>query len=204
MNYYIDFDNTLYNTPLLKKKMLNELANQAKLQKGIDIIEECNKLFDESHIYDIYELAKFLSNKYDLELSPMINSLNDIISNSSNFVFEDVIPFLQNLHSEGNNVFMLSYAFDNLEYQTAKILGSGLSKYFDALYITSKQKYELDIDYSNGIFIDDNPDDLKGIYSKGAKEVIRLRRKENKYSIYNIEINDIKEYEDLTQIKIGG
>ena len=152
MNYYIDFDNTLYNTPLLVERMKN-------------------------------------ANKTEIE---------NIILNSSDLVFEDVIPFLQKLRSQNHNLFLLSYAADTLRYQALKIIGSGLSNYFNALYITAKPKYELDIDYTNGIFIDDNPDDLIGLYSKNPLKVIRIRRKENiKYSVKDVDNPNIKEYPNL-------
>ena len=85
-------------------------------------------------------------------------------------------------------------------FQVLKIKGSGLIKYFDALYITSKPKYELDINYENGIFIDDRAKDLLGLYSKNAKKVIRLRRKGNKYSIEDIGNAEIEEYSSFGEI----
>ena len=159
MNYYIDFDNTLYNTPLLVKRLQN--ANE--------------------------------------------NEVENIILHSSDLVFKDAIPFLQKLRAENHNIFLLSHATDTLKYQSLKITGSGLTEFFDALFITSKPKYELDIDYANGIFIDDNPNDLIGLYSKNAKRVIRLRRPENKYSIKdleNVNIEEIKEQKEDLEKKI--
>ena len=67
---------------------------------------------------------------------------------------------------------------------------------------TEELKYNLDIDYSNGIFIDDKPQDLIGLYSRHPKKVIRLRRKNNKYSIKNLENVDIEEYCDFNQVPI--
>ena len=95
---------------------------------------------------------------------------------------------------------MLSYANDGLEYQSLKIAGSGLSNYFDALYITADKKFELDLDYTNGIFIDDNPEDLIGLYSNNPKRLIRLRRKENKYSVQDLKYIKIEEYSDFSEI----
>jgi len=128
--------------------------------------------------------------------------LNNIILNGSDLVFDDVIPFLKKLKENGHKLYMLTYCKDNLEYQSIKIAGSKLADFFDALYITSEPKYNLDIDYTSGIFIDDNPDDLLGLYSKNAKEVIRLRRKDNKYSIKDIDNNFIKEYLSFEEINI--
>lgn len=202
MNYYIDFDNTLYNTNLLKEKMLNSIAEIAKNQQNIDILQECNLLFTNDHIYDIYKLADYICNKYNLNLQQVLKTLDNVILNGSDFTFNDSIPFLEKLHNLNHNIFLLTYSNNNLKYQTLKILGSGLINYFDALYITSTPKYELDIDYKNGIFIDDNPKDLLGLYSKSAKKVIRLKRAENKYSLQNLENCNIDEY--INFIELGG
>ena len=205
MNYYIDFDNTLYNTPLLIEKMLKSITNSITRQKKLDeekILTECKSMFNREHIYNIYELARYFSNKYNLELSPIINNLNNIILNGKDFVFEDTIPFLEKLKLANHNLYLLTYCKESLQFQSAKVSGSQISDLFDALYITSSPKYNLDIDYSNGIFIDDNPVDLLGLYSKSPKEVIRLRREHNKYSVKDLENVNIKEYINLGEIPV--
>ena len=205
MNYYIDFDNTLYNTPLLTNKMLNSIVNSIKEKTNLnseDLFQECKSMFNREHIYNIYELAKYFSDKYNLDSFTVINNLNNIILDGSDLVFEDTIPFLQKLKEKGHKLYMLTYCKDSLEYQSIKVAGSKLSDFFDALYITSVQKYNLDIDYTNGIFIDDNPEDLLGLYSRNAKQVIRLRRKENKYSVKDLNNSDIKEYLNFNDINI--
>lgn len=205
MNYYIDFDNTLYNTPLLTNKMLNSIVNSIKEKTNLnseDLFQECKSMFNREHIYNIYELAKYFSDKYKLDSFTVIHNLNNIILDGSDLVFEDTIPFLKKLKENGHKLYMLTYCKDSLEYQAIKVAGSKLSNLFDALYITSEPKYNLDIDYTNGIFIDDNPEDLLGLYSKNAKQVIRLRRKENKYSVKDIDNTDIKEYLNFNDINI--
>ena len=205
MNYYIDFDNTLYNTPLLTNKMLNSIVNSIKEKMDLnseDLYQECKGMFNREHIYNIYELAKYFSKKYNLDSLSVINNLNNIILDGSDLVFEDTIPFLKKLKEKGHKIYMLTYCKDSLEYQSIKVAGSKLADFFDALYITSVPKYNLDIDYTNGVFIDDNPEDLLGLYSKNAKQVIRLRRKENKYSVKDLDNTDIKEYLNFYDIDI--
>ena len=196
MNYYIDFDNTLYNTPLLTNRMLNSIVASIKEKTNLnseDLYEECKGMFNREHIYNIYELAKYFS---------QINNLNNIILNGNDLVFEDTIPFLKKLKESGHNLYILTYCKNSLEYQSLKITGSKLSDFFHAIYITSVPKYNLDIDYTNGIFIDDNPEDLLGLYSKNAKQVIRLRRKENKYSVKDLDNNNIQEYLSFDDVDI--
>lgn len=205
MNYYIDFDNTLYNTPLLINRMLNSIVDSICEKNNLnsdELYQECKFMFNREHIYNIYELAKYFSNKYSLDTSTVINNLNNIILNGSDLVFEDTIPFLKKLKEKGHKLYILTYCKDSLEYQSIKVVGSKLANFFDAVYITSVPKYTLDIDYTNGIFIDDNPDDLLGLYSNNAKQVIRLRRQENKYSVKDINNPYIKEYLNFNEINI--
>lgn len=205
MNYYIDFDNTLYNTPKLTERMINSIIDSMVEQKRLDkkiLYKECKSNFNKENIYNIYILAEQLATKYGLDLSPIISNLNSVILNGNDLVFDDVIPFLKKIKSKKHRLYMLSFSKDNLQYQSAKISGSGLADYFDALFITSVPKYKLDINYKNGIFIDDQPTDLLGLYSKKPKEVIRLRRKENKYSKKELNNENIKEYIDLYQVDI--
>ena len=203
MNYYIDFDNTLYNTPLLTNRMLNSIVDSIREKHNLsseDLYQECKSMFNREHIYNIYELARYFANKYSLDASSVINTLNNIILNGNDLVFEDTIPFLQKLKEQGHKLFMLTYCKESLEYQSVKVAGSKLADFFDAIYITSVKKYTLDIDYTNGIFIDDNPDDLLGLYSKNAKQVIRLRREGNKYSVKALDNPNIKEYLNFNEI----
>lgn len=205
MNYYIDFDNTLYNTPLLTNKMLNSIVNSIREKNNLsseDLYKECKSMFNRDHIYNIYELARYFADKYNLDSATVINNLNNIILNGSDLVFEDTIPFLQKLKEQGHKLYMLTYCKESLEYQSIKVAGSKLADFFDALFITSVPKYTLDINYSNGIFIDDNPSDLLGLYSKNAKQVIRLRRPGNKYSVKDMNNPDIKEYSNFNEINI--
>jgi hypothetical protein len=51
----------------------------------------------------------------------------------------------------------------NNEYQLEKIGCAKISKYFNELIITQKYKFDIEIDYKNSIFLDDNPRDLKGL-----------------------------------------
>lgn len=202
MNYYIDFDNTLYNTPLLKNKMLQSVSNDISVKRNIDrkeLFSECNLMFNRENIYDIYKLAEFFSNKYEVDSSDIINNLNKVILDGKENLFNDTIPFLKKLKKEGHKIYMLTYCKESLQFQSLKISGSQIANYFDGLYITSIPKYELDINYIEGIFIDDNPKDLNGLYLRNPKKLIRIRRKENKYSVYDLNIN-ISEYNNFEEL----
>ena len=198
MNYYIDFDHTLFNTPKITEKMLQAIVNVSKL----DIMDECKSMFNRNSIYNIYDLAKYFANKYNLNENTLIYAINDAIYNCKDLVFPDGISFIQKLKEKGHKVYMLSYYEHGLQYQIAKITGSHISDLFDGIIVTGDLKFNLDLDYTNGIFIDDKPADLIGLYSKNPLKVIRLKRKNHKYSEKKLDIN-IEEYENFDEILIN-
>lgn len=207
MNIYIDFDNTLFKTPLITKSMLtlisNEIIKKHSELNFDDAYAELKGMFNRENIYNIYDLALFFSKKYELDSDNLLNSLNNVISNTKDFLYDDSISFLKNLKEAGHKLYILSYCPDSLKYQAAKISGSGIADYFDALFITSVPKYELDINYKDGIFIDDNPSDLLGLYSKNPLKVIRIRRDDNKYSVKDIDNSNIIEFKTFKGIDIN-
>ena len=98
---------------------------------------------------------------------------------------------------------MISYCEFGLEFQTAKIVHSKLIEYFDSIITTSTPKYNLDINYKNGIFIDDKPKDIEGLCLKNPIDIIRIRRPGDTYSNQNLKIPSIKEYQSLLDIPLN-
>ena len=88
------------------------------------------------------------------------------------------------------------------EYQMQKIKGSGIAGFFDGIIMTTEYKFNLDINYENGIFIDDDPRDLEGLVEKKAIRVIRIRKESNWRSKIDIDNPKVEEYKDFGDIKI--
>lgn len=205
MNFYIDFDNTLYETAQLISDMLSCLAEEICKHSDSNINEVSLKLknmFNRENIYNIYKLAKYFANEYNIEDSILINKVEKVILNGKKYVFDDSIEFLESLKSKGHIINLLTYVEKgDMSYQLSKIKGSGLSEYFDNIIMCSSPKYDLNLKYEEGIFIDDKPRELIGLSQKNPKQLIRLRRKQNKYSKQNLEINKVQEYETFKELK---
>ena len=142
--------------------------------------------------------------KYGVNSKDAVANVENIINNGKDNVFKDAKRFLKRLKENGHKVYLLTYIpnKNNTEYQMMKIDGSGIKNYFDDIIITSKYKFTLDLNYKNGIFIDDDPRDLNGLYEQHPIRVIRIRKKNNKRSKIDINNNDIEEYESFDDIKI--
>ena len=208
MNYFIDFDHTLYNTPLLTNEMLSALANIAKKtsnQNYEDIFNNLQSKFKrgENNIYDIYSLINYFSNIYNFNAIQATDIVNKIILNGQKFLFDDSIQFLQYLKKQGHKIYILSYNEKELYFQTLKIAGSGILKYANCLTTTLILKGNIPLDFSKCIFIDDKPKDLISINEKNPFKIYRIRRPNDTYSNEEIEINNsIQEFPSLNALQI--
>lgn len=205
MNYYLDFDNTLYETAKLTSLMLEALSDKISSEAGKDfneILSDVKKNFN-STIDNIFTYSEKMSKKYEINPLETVERVNSVIENGEDIVFEDARRFLEKLKEKGDKCFILTFTSkSNEEYQMKKILGSGIAKYFDGIIITTEYKFLLDIKYENGIFIDDDPRDLNGLFQSKAQKVIRIRKENNKRSKIDIDNPEIEEYKSFDDIKI--
>lgn len=191
MKYYIDFDNTIFNTVLF----YNDLEN-LMIKYGIskeDIYE-----YKEHHdIYDPIELIELIldDSKEDL----IKNDINNLFKNN-NYLYEDAINFLNKIKTNGDSPILFTYG--SYHYQLLKINGTIAYKYFDDVIITSRPKYLENLDYENSVFIDDNPLVIKKLCLNNAKKVIRIKRDNNKYSKINLDSLNVLEYNNMNEILI--
>ena len=124
----------------------------------------------------------------------------------SNYVFPDAFQLLEKLKEKNEPVCILTYVAQrkNLHQQALKLAGSGILPYVTEVYNTTRYKFDLQLDYKNGIFIDDSPRDLEGLYKAGAKNLIRIKKPNNEKRTskkLNLPI-EIPTYESFEKIKI--
>lgn len=205
MNYYIDFDNTLYETAKLTSLMIAAIGNKIGELTGLEkepIIQDAKDNFN-STLDNIFTHAEKMGNKYNVDSESVVNAVKSVVDNGKEIVFEDAIRFLERLKEKGHKIFILTYIpKTNQEYQLKKLMGSGIMSYFDGIIVTAQYKFLLDIDYTNGIFIDDDPRDLNGLFEKNPIKVIRIRKPNNKRSKIDIDNKEIEEFESFDDIVV--
>ena len=205
MNYYLDFDNTLYETAKLTELMITAIGSKIGELSRLDI-ESITKDVKEnfnSTIDNIFTHSEKMSEKYNVDKNKVLDAVNDVIKNGEEIVFEDAKRFLERLKEKGHKIFVLTYIpKTNQEYQMKKLMGSGIMNYFDGIIITAEYKFLLDIDYTKGIFIDDDPRDLNGLFEKNPIKVIRIRKPNNKRSKMDLDNKKIEEYVSFDDIII--
>ena len=187
MNFFIDFDHTLYNTPLLTNDMLNALAayicqTTNKNQENIFQLLKDKFKSGTNNIYDIYKLIEYFENEYKYDINTATEIVNKVISNGQSYLFEDSIPFLKSLKKDNHKIYILSYNENEVYFQAIKIAGSGLLPYVDGIFPTTSIKGDIPLDFSKCIFIDDKPKDLISIYNNKPYKIFRIRRKNDTYS----------------------
>lgn len=186
MKIYIDFDGTLYNTTKLNKNFIH-IFNKYNINT-----EYIKKLMNNYKNYDILANKIIIDNNIDKSI---YNEIFNLYSN--NLVYKDVIPFLEKYYKKYELILL---TLGNKEYQEKKINSSNLKKYFKDIIITDKDKSKLNIDYTNGIFIDNNPNELKKFYNSNATYLIRIKRNEDKYSKLNLDIKNIPEFNSFKDL----
>lgn len=205
MNYFIDFDHTLYNTPLLTKDMLNALASYISKTSSNNFENILNNLTakfkrGKNNIFDIYKLiAYFSQNEYSYDKNEATLVVNNIIFNGQKYLFEDAISFLQYLKKQGHKVYILSYNESEVYFQTVKIAGSGLLDFVDGIISIITLKGDMPFDFKKCIFIDDKPRDLISIYKENPYAIFRIRRPNDTYSDLETDL-PIPEFSSLADL----
>lgn len=207
--YYIDFDNTLYETGKMTKDILNSLAKYIANNKNLEvesIFLDLKESFN-STIDNFWTFSEKIAQKYDVPYTSLKDIFEHIIvDNGKNYVFPDALNFLKKLHGAGETICILTFVAQelNLNQQALKLFGSGILEYITEVYNTTRYKYTLELDYKNGIFIDDSPRDLEGLYHSGVRNLIRIKKPNNEKRTskeLNIPI-EIPTYTSFDDIKI--
>ena len=187
---YFDFDGTLYDSDKLMRQFTDICKKFKILEEDIDTIEQ--ELFTENKLFNLDELANYLSEKYILP-PDFLKELENLYSEKN--IYPDVYLALNKIkQSQKYDMVILTYG--NIKYQQKKIHNCDILEYIKEVIITEKKKSDINnIDYENSIFIDNNPTQIKALKDK-TDNVIRIRRKTDKYSKHDTEIS-IKEYQDL-------
>lgn len=198
MNYYLDFDYTLFDTYLFREELYKILEINGLATSELPLTIE--KKENNQRLLNIKEVFKTLSQEKNIPLENFIIPLEKLYERGQEYLYSDTIEFLEYLKSKGHKIYIITWG--EKEYQKEKIKIAKIDKYFDEIIFAETLKYELEnIDYSNGIFIDDSVRDLEGLYEKNAKQLYRIKRKNGKNSDKQLNIKDIIEFNSLKELQ---
>lgn len=193
MKVYIDFDGTLFDTD-----RYNRDCKQVFNKYGItnDMFHNAyQELFGKTKLFNLNIITDYLVNKHHIN-KIIYEEISELKNND--YVYSEVIGCLNEIKSLGFELYILTYG--DISYQKEKIKHSDISKYFKDIIITEQAKTSLNLDYSNSIFIDNNPNETEMFHSMYSKCVIRIKRSTDKYSKLNNNNKEVIEFEDFNQI----
>ena len=198
MNYYIDFDYTLFDTYKFRQELYKILENNGLNETYLTVTPEMKE--NGKNLLNVRQVFKYLAKTNGIELENFIEPLEKLYSICEDFLYNDSIEFLSYLKSKGNKLYLLTWG--DKEFQKEKVISTKIDKYFDKMYFTEELKYTLDcIDYTQGIFLDDSIRDLEGLYSRNPLKVIRIKRENGSNSNKELNIKDVLEYSSLIDLK---
>ena len=193
MTYYIDFDNTLFNTV----EFYNDMCLIMEKFGITDLmINEYENTID-PRLFNPLKLVDYCIKKYQIN-KRVLEKVKLFFKNANNYLYNDSYDFLIKIKEKGHRLVLLTYG--DYEYQNFKIINSGLIKYFDEVIITEYDKDTLELDFNNSIFVDDNPKVIRELLSKNPFKVIRIKRPNNKYSKEIINNSLVEEFINLNNI----
>lgn len=197
MNYYLDFDYTLFDTYKFREELYKILEMNGLDKTYLAITPEMKT--NGQKLLNIKELFKSLSEAKNISLNNFLQPLEELYARCDELVYDDTVEFLNYLKSKKHKLHVLTWG--EKEFQEEKLKASKLYGYFDEIIYAEQLKYTLDIDYENGIFIDDSVRDLEGLYNRNAKQVFRIKRKNGKNSDKELNIKEILEFETLKELQ---
>lgn len=193
MKLYVDFDGTLFDTD----KYINDIMtifNEYGINDKI-FNETKNILFNEHELFNLDKIINYFIQSYniDVELKTKIDNLLN-----KSYLYSEVINCLDILINSGYDLYLFTYGDYN--FQSMKIEASGISKYFKDIIITDKDKSQLNLDYKNIIFIDNNPYVIKNLSYTSTKNIIRIKRNSDRYNSFDCFSQKVVECKDFNQV----
>lgn len=192
---YIDFDSTLYDTEKAREKFNEVLSLKVcefdKTLSKDEVIAEIKEIFRTKAEKNYYSLCERLEKSHGINSGTLKPELDEVLKNGEKFLYSDSVLFLKNLELKSCEINILTYTEKSgYEYQMKKLIGSKIMSFFDNIIICTGKKEDLNLDYKNSYFIDDNPENIEGLNSVGVNgnRLIRMKRAGAGYSKKDVQL----------------
>lgn len=160
---FLDFDHTLFNTD----EFFHVDVRNSFLRFGIDAgrwEESYMAVWPQGYTLEKHVEEVCRRSGRQLPVEEMKQILQNSYSDLSQYLFSDVVPFLEMAKNKGVRLYLLS--FGNEDWQRYKVSGSGIQTNFDSIFFTSKEGRKADIisenikKFQQIIMVDNNPGEL--------------------------------------------
>lgn len=192
MKVYVDFDRTLFDCDRFLEDFY---AIITKYNISKELFKECQNQ-SKRHGFNPYTILNDVEKKINFDKSVYLD-IDELIHNTSNYLYSDTISFLEYLNSHNYTVIILTKG--NRDFQREKIINAHIDKYYSKLIVTMRHKGLLFLNYLQSVFIDDNPREIESLLIRNPKVIIRIKRNMSKYS--DIELKkEVKTVNNLHEI----
>lgn len=197
MNYYLDFDYTLFDTHAFREELYKILEKNGFDKTYLTLSPEMKT--NGQKLLNIKEVFGNLAKPRNIPIENFLEPLEELYGRCQEFLYDDSIEFIEYLKSEKHKVYILTWG--EKEFQKEKVVASKLDTYVDDIIYAEELKYTLDIEYTDGIFVDDSIRDLEGLYNQNAQQVFRIKRPNAQNSNKELNIKEILEFDSLKELK---
>lgn len=192
MKVYVDFDRTLFDCDRFLEDFY---AIITKYNIPKELFKECQNQ-SKRHGFNPYTILNDVEKKINFDKSVYLD-IDELIHNTSNYLYSDTISFLEYLNSHNYMVIILTKG--NRDFQREKIINAHIDKYYSKLIVTMRHKGLLFLNYLQSVFIDDNPREIESLLIRNPKVIIRIKRNMSKYSEIELK-KEVKTVNNLHEI----
>lgn len=185
---------------------LELLPVEKNVESIMQILRDNFKRPEETYLgipYNIFALMETFAKLFSCDVTLLKDTIYKLLADGEKYLYDDSVSFLKQLKESGHEVYILSHERTDIEYQNKKIQGSHILQngLVDAVIVTSISKATLnadnynnldvtsityaegkasgqnEVDYLNGIFLDDRPKDLEALFeSVYRKELPNIKK----------------------------
>ncbi len=139
--FIIDFDDTLFNTHAFKQARLEILKTiGVSVELFWQTYKQARNDVNGNFTYSDRRHAQFLAfMKFDEE--QVFEKLSEVSSRLEEFLFEDVVSFLETLKKYNQSMILLSLG--DPEFQDFKLTGTKIRQYFSHIFMVSESKEKI-------------------------------------------------------------
>ncbi len=143
MKVFIDFDDTLFNTRdfVIDYSQLFVAAGLTPEVYEATYREAHRRMGESIEVYEAQTHTDTIAKQYPaIDIQTLKANVSEFLKDTSAYVFSDVKPFLEQTQRKGIQLYILS--FGQSQFQSDKIAGTGLTSYFQDIFIVQEKKYE--------------------------------------------------------------
>lgn len=137
MIVFIDFDDVLFDTASFKDAIkdifLTAGLTDAQFQETYDRARVSGGV----HVYSGDAHLEIVEHDFGIKKETLKKLIGDFLSDTSMFIFDDAVPFLEMIQKKGK---ICLVSFGASSWQNKKVLNSGIAHYFDDIQIGARNK----------------------------------------------------------------